>query len=193
MHEALVRAATREAVSLLGLTTCLRNDHQLDGLTELLAVLLAGDAVLQGNQTLVAFLHDLLRDLVLHGRRRGAGANRVLEGERGGEAGLLNNLQGVLEVLLGLAGEAHNNVGGNHGVRDALAHLLQNVQELLGAVGTAHILKHLVGAGLQRHVQHGHDVRGFGHRVDYVVGKHGRVRGGEAHALQALNLTAGAQ
>ena len=75
VHEALVRAAAREAVSLLSLTTCLGNDHQLNGLTELLAVLFAGDAVLQGNQTLVAFLHDLLRDLVLHGRRGGAGAD----------------------------------------------------------------------------------------------------------------------
>ena len=42
-------------------------------------------------------------------------------------------------------------------------------------------------------MQNGHNVRGLGHRVDHVVGKHGRVRGGEAHALQALNLTAGTQ
>ena len=75
MHEALVRATTREAVGLLGLTTGLRHNHQLNGLAELLAVFLAGDAVLQGNQTLVAFLHDLLGHLVLHGRRGGAGAD----------------------------------------------------------------------------------------------------------------------
>ena len=88
---------------------------------------------------------------------------------------------------------AHNDVGGNHGVRDALAHLVQNVQELLGTVGAAHVLEHLVGAGLQRHVQHRHDVRGLRHRVNHVVGEHCRVRGGEAYTLQALNLTAGTQ
>ena len=42
-------------------------------------------------------------------------------------------------------------------------------------------------------MQHGHDVRGLRHRVNHVVGEHCRVRGGEAHALQALNLTAGTQ
>ena len=42
-------------------------------------------------------------------------------------------------------------------------------------------------------MQHGHDVRGLRHRVNHVVGEHCRVRGGEAHTLQALNLTAGTQ
>ena len=38
-----------------------------------------------------------------------------------------------------------------------------------------------------------HDVRGLGHGVDDVVGEGGRVRAGEADALQALDVAAGAQ
>ena len=47
--------------------------------------------------------------------------------------------------------------------------------------------------GLQRHVQARHDVRRLGHRDDDVVGERGRVRAGEAHPLEALDLAAGAQ
>ena len=70
---------------------------------------------------------------------------------------------------------------------------VQDGQVAVAAVGPAHGLQHGVRAGLQRHVQAGHDVRGLRHRLDDVVGEVPRVRGGEADALQAADLPAAAQ
>ena len=70
---------------------------------------------------------------------------------------------------------------------------VQDGQVALPPVGAAHRLQHGVRAGLQRHVQAGHDVRGLRHRVDHVVGEVPGVRGREPDALQALDLPAAAQ
>jgi hypothetical protein len=64
---------------------------------------------------------------------------------------------------------------------------------VIPAVGAAHRLQHGVRAGLQRHVQAGHDVRGLRHRIDHVVGEVPGVRRGETDPLQALDLPAAAQ
>src|SRR5690606_26133227 len=106
---------------------------------------------------------------------------------------LTYDVQGGLEVLLGLAGEADDDVGGDRGVRDQLAYAVEDAEELLLAVRATHRLEHRVGAGLQRHVQLRHHVGGLGHGDDDVVGELGRVRRGETYALQALDLTAGAE
>ena len=160
---------------------------------QLLGVFLGGDPVLQGGQALEAFLHHGLGQLVRQVRGGGAGPLGVLEGEGGGEAGLLHDVERGLEVLLGLAGESDDDVGGDGRVRHLLADLVQDAQELGGPVGPAHVLEDLVRAGLQRHVQLRHDVGGLGHGVDDVVGEGGRVRAGEPDAFQALDVAAGAQ
>ena len=74
-----------------------------------------------------------------------------------------------------------------------LAHLVQDGQELLGTVGPAHVFEHLVGAGLQRHVQLRADIGGLRHGVDDIRSEFCRVRGGEPDALEALDVAAGAQ
>src|SRR5699024_9525430 len=80
-------------------------DEDLDRVPLEGEVLLVRDAVLERGEALEALLHDLLRQLVLHGRRRGPRADRVLEGESAREPGGLDDLERALEVLLGLTGK----------------------------------------------------------------------------------------
>ncbi len=90
-------------------------------------------------------------------------------------------------------GKPDDDVGGDRRVRDPRAHPVEDAEELLGAVGAAHRLEDAVGAGLQRHVQLRHDGGRLGHRVDHVVGEGGRVRAGEADALESVDLAGRAQ
>ena len=153
-----------------------------------LLVFLCLDAILQGNETLETILDDFLGNLVLHFRSRGSRTRRVLEGKSRGKASAAHKLHGVLEVFLGLAWEAHDDIGRDSGVRNLVPYLVQNPQELLGAVGTAHVLKDLVGARLQRHMQLRAHGRGLGHGIDDVGSKLRWVRGGKAQALEAFDL-----
>jgi hypothetical protein len=91
------------------------------------------------------------------GRRRACRAAGVLEGEGAGEARGLDDAQGVLEVGVGLAGEADDDVGGDGGVGQAARTRSRMPEEALAAVAAAHRLEHRVGARLQRHVQAGAD------------------------------------
>ena len=130
----------------------------------------------------------------VHRRGGRAGADGVLEGEGAGEARLAARPRGsaaksssvspgkptMMSVVIAASGML-------------LADPVDDAEELRAAVGAAHRLEHPVGARLQRHVQARHDVGGLGHRGDDVVGEGGRVRAGEAHPLEALDLAAGAQ
>ena len=113
------------------------------------------------DEALVALLHDGLRHLVVEHGGGGAGALGVLEGERAGEPGPPYDVQGRLEVLLGLAREAHDDVGGDGGLGHRGADPLDDAEVLRLAVGPAHVLQHPVGARLQRHVQRRHHVGGL--------------------------------
>ena len=75
----------------------------------------------------------------------------------------------------------------------AVAHAVEDAEELLAAVRPAHRLEDAVAARLQRHVQLRHDRGRLGHRVDDVVGEGGRVRAREADALEPVDLAGGAQ
>ena len=146
-----------------------------------------GDATHERIEPPVAVLDDLDGDLVVAVGGGRARARGVLEGVGRGEACLLDNVESGLEVLLGLAGEADDDVGGDGGLGHNVPDLVQDAQEALGAVGAAHGAQHPVRAGLQGHVQAGHDGLGGGHGLDDVVGEGGGVRTGEAHALDALD------
>ena len=176
-----------------GLAPGLGRDHDLHAPAELAGVLLGGDPVLQGGEAFEAFLHHGLGELV---RELGGGGARpfgVLEREGGGEAGLLHDVERGLEVLLGFTGESDDDVRRDGRVRDLLADLVQDAQELGGAVGPLHVPEDLVRAGLQGHVQLRHDVGGLGHGVDDVVGEGRGVRAGEPDAFQAGDVPAGAE
>ena len=79
-------------------------------------VLRPRDVVLQGDQPLVALLHDLLGHLAVQVGGRGARALGVLEGEGAREARLATTSRVCCEVVVGLAGEADDDVGGDGGV-----------------------------------------------------------------------------
>ncbi|MPN12447.1 hypothetical protein SDC9_159765 [bioreactor metagenome] len=46
---------------------------------------------------------------------------------------------GVLELFLGLAGEAYNDIGGNRNAGDAFADLVHQLAVLIGRIATAHV------------------------------------------------------
>ncbi len=193
VDEPVVGGATGEAVRTVVLLALALGDQDLQGAADLLLVLLPGDLLLEGDQPVVALLDDGLGDLVVHLGGGGAGPLGVLEGEGVGEAGLADRVHGLLEVLLGLAREADDDVGRDGRVGHRRADLLDDAEEAFLPVGALHRLEHLVRTGLHRHVQLVHHVRGLGHRGDHVVGEVARVRRGEADALQAVDLAGRAQ
>ena len=151
-------------------------DQHLDGAAHQPAVGLPGDLVLQFNEAAVAVAHGLGIDLIRQLSRGSAGPLGVLEGERARETGRSHHVERGGEVGLGLAGEADDDVGGDGGVGDRGAYPIDDPQVALGPVAATHPAKHVVGTGLQRHVQGRTDVGRLGHRRDDVVGEVARVR-----------------
>ena len=138
VHEPVVFGAAGQAVGRGILLALAHRDQHLDLAADLRLVLLERDALLQREEPVVALLHDRLGHLIGHRRRRGALADRVLEREGAREPRLLDDAHGVFEVLVGLAGEADDDVGRDRGVRHALAHPVEDAEEPLAAVGAAH-------------------------------------------------------
>ena len=103
VHQAVVAGAARHAVRGRVLAPLPLGDEDLDDGAVLPRVLLGGDLLDERDEPVVALLHHRPRHLVRHGRGRGARADRVLEGERGGEPGLADHVERRGEVLLGLA------------------------------------------------------------------------------------------
>ena len=132
-----------------------------------------------------ALLDHLARRRVVDLRGRRSGALGVDERERRREAHLAHERQRVLEVLLGLAGKAHDDVGrecdAGHGVLDAA----RKREEVLAGVAAVHGLEHARGAALHGQVQLRHDGLGLGHRRDGLVGEVLGMRARESDALDA--------
>ena len=163
--------------------------HQdLDLPTHPLAVLLFGDPVLQIDQA-VQPLHPLrLGHLVGEEAARSPGPGRVGEHEGRIEAGLFDHLQGPLELGLGLAGEADDDVGGDSQVGKRLAQPLHQVEELLAGIAALHAGQDLIVAGLQGKVDVLADRRVGRHGLDHPRGEPGRVRRGEAEPVGRVEL-----
>ena len=120
----------------------------------------------------------------VHGGRRRAGPLGVLEREGAGEARRADDVQCGLEVGLGLAGEAHDDVGGDRRVRHRRADLVDDAEVPLRAVGAAHRPQHARRSPTAAACAAVADVRRLGHRRDHVVGEVLRVRAGEPDPLQ---------
>ena len=151
-------------------------DEQFHGPPDHCGVLLQRDPLLQLDQSLVTLGDNSFGNLAGQFRGGGAGTLGVLEGERTGEPGRGDHVEGGLEILLRLPRETDDEVGGDRGVRDGGTYPLDDAQVALGPVGPAHRPQNTVGAGLQRHVQRRAHVGRLGHRVDDVVGELRRVR-----------------
>ena len=102
---------------------------------------LAGAALDDLDQPLHALDLLLVRDGVLELGRLGAAARREDERERAVVADLLDDLERLAEVRLGLPGEADDDVGGQRDVRHVLADQRDAVQVALARVGAAHRLE----------------------------------------------------
>ena len=130
----------------VGILLALRASNHHFNITPLKGLqILRGDLFLQRHQSVETILDHIVRYLFHFGGRR-AGARRVDESECGREPRLTHDIQGLLEILFGLSGEADDDVSGNLRIRHGLTHLLQNRHELGCAVGTAHGPQNLVGA-----------------------------------------------
>ena len=142
-HAGLLAAGDSMGVGiLLALST---GDHHFNVTAFEGLQILRGDLFLQRHQSVETILDHIVRHLFHLGGRR-ARTRRVDKSECGREPRLTHDIQGLLEILFGLSGEADDDVGGNLRIRHGLTHLLQNRHELGCAVGTAHGPQNLVGA-----------------------------------------------
>ena len=134
----------------------------------------------------------LVRYLVGQVRRGRSGAARIDEGEALVEAHVLDQLHGLFEVRIGLAGEADDEIRGNRDIRPHRAQLADLLLELQRGVATLHRRQHPVAARLHRQVQIVGQLRHVAVGLHQRVGELQRVRGGEADAVDAVDLGDGA-
>ena len=90
------------------------------------------------HEALHALLLHRMRNLTVHRRRLGAAARREHEGEGAVVGDLIDDLERPLEVLVGLAREADDDVGGERAVRHVLADQRDAVEVALARVRAPH-------------------------------------------------------
>src|SRR5256714_14149448 len=129
-------------------------------------VALQRDALAELDQALDPLRLNPVRHLVGHRRRLGAPPRRQSEPESALAADLLHDLERRGEVLLGLAGEADDQVGREGQVWDGRAQLVDEPQITLARVRAAHRLQDPRRAGLERQVRLLADRAALGHRGD---------------------------
>ena len=121
-------------------------------------------------------------------RRRRAGTGAVLERISRGVSDRIDDLERRLEIFLGLAGEADDEVAGNGDVGPRGADLLDGPQIAVGDVAAVHRLEDAVAARLHRQMEVGHQFVDLAMGGDQAVGHVGGMAGGVADALQAIDL-----
>ena len=141
VDEAIVGSTSRESCGRTVLATLPLGHEHLNLPTDEALALLPGDLLDQGGEPLVAVLHHRLGDLVVHRRGRRARSRGVLEGEGTGEARGTHDVEGALEVVLGLAGEAHDDVGRDCGLGHSRAHALDDAEVALRPIRAPHGLE----------------------------------------------------
>ena len=114
--------------------------------------------MLQGHQPLLALLGHLRCNGI--GKVRGGGALFWRKGENAHVVELLfrHKVQQVLEVVLGLAGKAHDEGGAQHSFRELLANPFEQASCHVGLPGAVHGAQHLRVAVLQRQIEVGQHV-----------------------------------
>ena len=122
-------------------------------------------------------IHDLC------GRR--AGALRVDEGVGRRERRFAHEAERILKVLLGLTGEANDDVGGQGKLGHGGLEAAHKREILLARVAPVHGAQDAGGATLHGQVQMRHDGRRLGHGGDDLVGQVLGVGRGETQPLDA--------
>ena len=128
-----------------------------------------------------------MRDLAGHRCRLRAPARREDEREGAVVADLVDCLEGIGEVVVGLAREADDDVRGQGAVRHVLANLGDSVQVALPVVGSAHRLQDAARARLQGQVDVLAERRQLGVGANHVLAHVLGVGTGVADPLDALD------
>ena len=115
------------------------------------------------------------------------GASAIFERISRGVTDLVDDLQRRLEILLGLAREADDEVAGQSDVGAGGAHLLQYAKIGLGAVAAVHRLEDAVRSRLHGKVQIGHQLLDLAMRGDQRIVHVGGMTGGVADAFQPID------
>jgi hypothetical protein len=145
-----------------------------------------GVAVDDFEQFLIPRLLQFLGDLLPHRGGGGVLAGRVAEDEGIVERDGLAEVAGLVEILVGLAGEADDDVGGDRHARTGLADALGEFLKFPGCVATAHDFQDAVRTALERKVDVLDELGQARRRRSNRRGSRwGAV--GEAHLLDAID------
>src|SRR5512132_1311109 len=139
------------------------------------------------HEALHALALDWVRQLVLEGGGLRAAARREEEGEGAVVADLVDHLEGLLEVRVGLTRKADDDVSGDRAVGDVFADQRHAVHVALPAVGAPHPLQNRCGARLERQVDVLAERVELGVRSDHVLAHVLGVRARVADALDTGN------
>src|SRR3954462_3432248 len=187
------RVTPRAAAQDVGVGAARALDQHLLDAADPLAVASFGTALDDLDQALDPLALDFFGELTVHRGRLGALPRRVEEGEGALVADLRDRADGLLELRLGLARKADDQVGRQREIGDRAAQLVHQAQVTLAGVGAPHRLQHARRARLQRQVRVLADRRALGHRGDHGRAEVLRVRAGEADPLDPVDGVVGAQ
>src|ERR1039457_344251 len=128
-----------------------------------------------------------LGNMIVERQRRRVGTPGILEAEQRIVFDFFEQPQRLLEIALGLAGKADDDVGGDGDVAFRALHPLDAAHVLVASVQALHAVEHRRPAGLDRQMdmvaEHGILVDG----VDNVLDEIARMRGREADAADAVD------
>ena len=167
MHQAASVGAGGEGVLAVGVLPVHQHPHHP---AHIGGVLFGGDPVLEIDQPLEVPVLLLFCHRVGHFRRRRPLPGGVDKGEEGVIAHLLQQGEGVLKLLGGLSGEAHNDVRGEDDIRNQRPEPADLVQIGRPVVVPVHGLEHPVVARLHRQVELGGHLLAPGHGLKQLLG-----------------------
>ncbi len=170
-----------------------RVDEDLDLAPQPRLIALEPDPLLEREEVVEAAALDVGRDVVGELRRRRPGARRVGRGEDLVVADGLEKGESLLELRLGLAAEADDDVGRDGDAGDGLADPVEPLLVVLDGVLAAHPVEDGVRARLDRQVEVLADGAALGQRRDQPVRQVPRVRGDEPQAPDGVAAIGGPQ
>ena len=119
------------------------------------------------------------------------GRGREDERVRAVVPGLGHHLEGALEVVVGLAREADDDVGGHGEIGHCGARRREAFEVASGGVSAMHRREHAIASGLQRQVQVLAHRSRRGHRLDRLGAQVLGMRAGEPHTTDAVDRADG--
>ncbi len=139
-------------------------------------------------ERLDALVFHGLGDVIAHRQRRRVGARRVLETERRHEARFAHQRERLLEVMVGLAREADDQIRGEREARTRRLQRCDAIEKVGARVAARHAAQHRVGAALDGEVNVRWENAKVGVGRDEIVGEVSRVWRGVAEPEQIRDL-----